>query len=234
MIGRVRAGVGGVSYVETPAGLLALHGPELEPFPFSLVLPDGELGEAPAGARVELSLGYVEIAGRRYRALPLVRPPTVPALNDHPALRAALEMRERIADRRRVLACELAPVEMHLAAGEFEAIAERLVGWGPGLTPSGDDLLVGFAAGVRLTGRREVAAAALAPAVARARDEGTTFVSRALLEAASAGRFPPALGGLSTPDPAVRGRAIDRIATIGSRSGVDLLVGVGLGLRPGG
>ncbi len=127
-----------------------------------------------------------------------------------------------------------------LVAGEVRVAAFRpdaagLTGLGPGLTPTGDDLLVGLAA----MSRRLVGAGLLEPRSAVAFEttlaglpaEGTTPTARALLEAASRGTFPvvladfvEAFGGTDVRPDRLRLLA-ERLAAIGAHSGADLLAG---------
>ncbi|MHB8797234.1 MAG: oxamate carbamoyltransferase subunit AllH family protein [Thermoanaerobaculia bacterium] len=127
-----------------------------------------------------------------------------------------------------------------LVAGEVRVAAFRpdaagLTGLGPGLTPTGDDVLVGLAA----MSRRLVGGGLLEPRAAVAFEttlaglpaEGTTPAARALLEAASRGAFPvvladlvEAFGGTDVPTDRLRLLA-ERLAAIGAHSGTDLLAG---------
>jgi hypothetical protein len=116
-----------------------------------------------------------------------------------------------------------------------------LAGLGPGLTPSGDDVLAGFAAVMALlsaylsadTVPREHIAALIA-AEARAR---TTRLSAVLLAHAARGELAQHLGEmlLALPSPAEASEAVlrtaDRLLAFGETSGSDTLLGVLLGLR---
>lgn len=101
-----------------------------------------------------------------------------------------------------------------------------MVGAGPGTTPSGDDVIVGVLAGLRVLGLGEQAASLsrrLAPLI-----HETTVASRHYLSAAADGRFGEhvhqlvaALGnGISTD------HTLRRAASWGATSGTDLLVGL--------
>ncbi|MDH3714361.1 MAG: DUF2877 domain-containing protein [Gammaproteobacteria bacterium] len=76
----------------------------------------------------------------------------------------------------------------------------RLVGCGPGLTPAGDDLLVGFLAGLRASAgncaSRQAFLAELSATV-RGAATGTNAISRAYLEHASDGAFAEPLANLA-------------------------------------
>ena len=123
--------------------------------------------------------------------------------------------------------------EVRVAA--FRPEAAGLTGLGPGLTPTGDDLLVGLAA----MSRRLVGGGLLEPRSAVAFEttlaglpaEGTTSAARALLEAAFRGTFPvvladfvEAFGGMDSEPDRLRLLAA-RLVALGAHSGTDLLAG---------
>lgn len=123
-----------------------------------------------------------------------------------------------------------------LATGDPEAIGEAvagLVGLGPGLTPAGDDFLVGaLLAGRVLAASGESSAAArfwppLAEAVARQADR-TTDVGRSYLLYATEGAFAEAplafVRGLLAREEGWR-RWAPRLRAFGATSGVDLARG---------
>ncbi|MBA8953595.1 DUF2877 domain-containing protein [Actinomadura namibiensis] len=124
-------------------------------------------------------------------------------------------------------------------AGAVEA-AERVVGLGPGLTPSGDDVLAGLLVTLRLLGhavpggRRAVWLADwLGAAVTADADARTTAVSATLLHCAAAGETASevaavlrAAAGREEASPAVR-----RLLAVGHTSGADLAEGVLAGCR---
>jgi len=94
----------------------------------------------------------------------------------------------------------------------------RLVGRGGGLTPSGDDILCGYAAGLVLFAGRKTEAEEIAR-TARGR---TTLLSSTLLDCASRGELPsPAHAFLEEGDPGPLRR-------FGHSSGRALLVGLAL------
>ena len=117
--------------------------------------------------------------------------------------------------------------------------AGRLIGLGPGLTPSGDDALAGFLAALHATGHPMAgfATGALGDIGAQ-----TTAVAATLLRHAVAGAFAECvhdlLAGLLDPDRLAAVPAMERAAARGATSGIDCLVGVLDGLdaaasRPG-
>ncbi|MFH1681511.1 MAG: DUF2877 domain-containing protein [Candidatus Eisenbacteria bacterium] len=119
---------------------------------------------------------------------------------------------------------------------EYRIRVSRLSGLGPGLTPSGDDRLVGLAAASLHFARGgwidSESSAAYASSLARVPREHTTPVAHEMLVHASAGRFPEALIAFVSMlgDPNVEGaqaaaRAV-RLAAIGAQTGGDLIAGV--------
>ena len=125
-------------------------------------------------------------------------------------------------------------------AGIEEAV-RGLAGLGPGLTPSGDDVLGGFAAIMALLSPhlsadflpRKYIASTIA-AVAKPR---TTMLSAVLLEYASRGevseQFGTLLLALILPAEEIETvlKAADRVLAFGASSGGDTLLGILLGLR---
>jgi hypothetical protein len=121
-----------------------------------------------------------------------------------------------------------------LESGERRAAAEvatGLIGLGPGLTPSGDDALVGIEAALHALDAP--AAGFLAPAMSGV-EERTTALAATLLRHAAAGEFAERLhtllAGLLGPDDETIATAIDRAAAWGATSGTDCLLGVLIGL----
>lgn len=122
-----------------------------------------------------------------------------------------------------------------LAAGLMDGDVARttravssLIGLGPGLTPSGDDLLVGLLAGLEATGHPLLAV--LATTIASQAPGGTTSVGASALRNAARGQFAERLHdvlvAVARPDAAGLPRAIERGMACGSTSGADTLVGV--------
>ncbi len=113
--------------------------------------------------------------------------------------------------------------------------ANPLIGLGPGATPSGDDLLVGFAAGLAVTDHP--LARPFGAGVANDAQGLTTSVAESYL--AHAGRLEfaervhaAALAILSAPEAGVRTAVTDALAW-GASSGADLLVGLLVGIQVG-
>ena len=100
---------------------------------------------------------------------------------------------------------------------------DTLAGWGPGLTPLGDDLLAGYIAGVHLRDGDDPRPAAIA-AQAGAR---TNALSATLLRLA-------AMGAVPEPAHALLGAAdLEPLLAFGATSGVALAVGLAAGLDDG-
>ncbi len=128
----------------------------------------------------------------------------------------------------------LVALDLALRAGDHGAAAtaaRRLIGLGPGLTPSGDDALAGIECALHAAGHPM--AGFLEPALADV-ESRTTRVSVALLRHATRGAaaqwIHQLLDGLLGPDPHARSRAIQAAVGHGATSGSDLLAGVLTGL----
>jgi hypothetical protein len=124
-------------------------------------------------------------------------------------------------------------------AGAVE-IAEDLVGLGPGLTPSGDDVLAGLLLALRLLGgairggtRAVWLADWLSAAVTSDAADRTTSVSATLLYCAAhgqaAGEVAAVLRGFAGQEPARP--AVTRLLAAGHTSGADLAWGLAAGCR---
>lgn len=111
---------------------------------------------------------------------------------------------------------------------------DRLIGLGPGLTPSGDDFLGGAMIALAMSGHRERAAALAVPALAAAAG-GTNRISAAHLRAAARGLGADALhrsiDALAIADDDALARALAGLDAIGHSSGWDALAGAVSALR---
>ncbi len=107
--------------------------------------------------------------------------------------------------------------------------AKQLAGTGPGLTPAGDDLLVGVMHGIWAT-LSENQAVLLSTAIAEAAIPRTHALSAAWLAAAARGEaaelWHQLLGAISSEDPSGLQRSVLRILPTGHTSGADALGGV--------
>ncbi|HSA79247.1 MAG TPA: DUF2877 domain-containing protein [Geminicoccaceae bacterium] len=161
-------------------------------------------------------------AWRQFRGAGQQPTPVVP-------LRRAVERRALV----------LAAATRRLRCDKAALAIDRLVGCGPGLTPSGDDLIVGFLAGLWRSGgadperRRFVTSLGVAvSAAARA----TSDVSRAYLIHAARGGFSEPIAILTRQlgdgtNPEQVERAMSAALRVGHQSGSDGVLGLLLGLR---
>jgi Protein of unknown function (DUF2877) len=195
--------------------------------PFSRV--NAEAGVTVGGGHIVLS-GLVVRAVRDWDPRPLLPPVDPLALGGRLAgfrglvaaspARPGLPVPRQFAD-----ACAKASLAAAARA------ADRLVGLGPGLTPSGDDLLAGTLAALRLLGGDAAFTAALADHISAVGRRRTTALSATLLRlagqgnvAAEAGRVIKALSGQGSLEEAAR-----RLHAVGHTSGADLAQGLLIG-----
>ena len=112
-----------------------------------------------------------------------------------------------------------------------EDAVQGLIGLGPGLTPSGDDFLMGALALLDCVGER-YAHAALARAIIQALPGSTSPLSACFLRAAGAAHVGEALHrAVSSVMAGDVGAAIEAIETIGHSSGWDMMAGITTALR---
>ena len=220
--------------------LLTLHGPGplLAPFAIALArLPEGLCPGAPA----RLGGGVLALAGTavHWRGAALVDTampaspdgpgsalsllPGPPAAASAPGLSSAAgrEIRER-------LARGLGRRDPDL----FLGAARALVGLGEGLTPGGDDCLVGVLAVIhRFAGAWLRRHPDIPAGIERAAATGTTAVAREFVSHALAGHFAESLIDLvSAGSPGRAAGAAHRLLRAGATSGADTLLGVRLAL----
>lgn len=208
---------------------VALHARDIEPFPFSIVLPFLPRALAP-GARFAIDGDRVCAGAQCLRSETPAPPPTVAGLVPLPGpLVRAVGGLPAVARRRAELAAPIDAARAHLCDGALDAAILCLLGLGPGLTPSGDDVLLGLAACVTMGGDVWGLSdfGSLAGRCAELGARGTTALSAALFAAAAVGEFCPALHAIFlSKDPAALRCAVTRVAAIGGHSGLDLLCGV--------
>ncbi len=120
------------------------------------------------------------------------------------------------------------------SACDLGRAVDGLIGLGPGLTPSGDDLLGGVMVALDALGQR-TAAARLAARVRRVCDTATTPIATAHLAAATQGLaaapLHDALQALLEGDGKGLATALDGVASVGHCSGWDALAGMVLALH---
>jgi len=202
--------------------------------PCALVLgPRTFPAQAPPGTPVRVGEGHVSIhMNESYRVQRWWRPPSPRGLGAVPPARLAATVRwltGQVADPLdpggRAAVADLVNA---LGAGTRpDTPVARLLGRGPGLTPTGDDVLAGALVTLRALG--SPAAAPLALAVRSKAPGTTTAVSAALLRHAVEGRCIPQLADLLTAVPEGSGalaRAAGALLAVGHCSGAGLLHGV--------
>ena len=112
---------------------------------------------------------------------------------------------------------------------EIPAAARRLVGLGPGLTPSGDDFWCGVMIALHALGHFGISEKIAGAILSQARDR-TNKISRAHLECAAAGQGAQALhetvSAMGVADEACLRSALRAMSKIGHTSGWDSLAGV--------
>lgn len=207
--------------------LLTLHGPGPLAAPFAVAL-DGlpESGSVAPG----MPIGDWSFDCRDAEPVSLEMPPgplgfapdALPERAGAPALRLPAGVRARHA-----LACAL-------AAGDARAFADaacRLIGFGEGLTPAGDDCVLGTLAAVhRLAPAWLTSHTDQCDRLAEAARTGTTDLSREFLFEALDGRFAePVLALLAAPSGDLARDAGRRLLAMGATSGADTLGGIRLG-----
>jgi hypothetical protein len=148
----------------------------------------------------------------------LPEPPCGQALASRAGLRA-----------RRALGKGLATLDLRA----FVDAAERLIGLGEGLTPAGDDCVVGALAAMhRLAPESFMEDRAQRDRLAEAATTRTTDVARDFLLEALDGRFAePVLALLTVRSGHLAGHAIRELLAVGATSGADTLTGIRLGCR---
>ncbi len=219
--GRVKGVFGDGFYVSGPSqALFAVLGPRSWPGPLHLLASD--LPVLPAlhdPARVSpnvLTVGplRIDLAGCSRWAPRL--PEQLPTGSDAwRSIDAGVEPE---------LAAVWGPVTDDVRRGDLTAVFRRLEGRGPGLTPSGDDVLAGIVLVSAINPRRRAALDILA------RTARTTQLSRAFLTWAAAGQsIQPAHALLDAAASADRNgmqRAAESLAAVGATSGRALMSGV--------
>jgi hypothetical protein len=122
---------------------------------------------------------------------------------------------------------------------QVERHADRLIGWGEGLTPAGDDFLVGLAAGldalVRGDERRREVCGVLTAALRRGTSR-TTPIAAHYLHLAAGGQYTEPLlrlrhAWLCEDDASAVEAALHRALAVGATSGADTVSGLLAGLQ---
>ena len=218
--------------------MVCLATPDAVRVPCAMVLESKSLPpQLPEGTIGTVGAGMLSIATTSFRASRWWRPPRPRGLGAVPPARLAGAVRwltGRVADPLDAAGRQaVADLVDALATGDRPGPAvARLLGRGPGLTPTGDDVLAG--ALVTLNALGSPIGAPLAAAVTAAAADATTTVSTGLLRHAAAGECIPQLADVldavshGGEDPAAGAlpRAAGALLAVGHCSGAGLLHGV--------
>ena len=155
-------------------------------------------------------------------------------------LQGAIEDEIRCAGLRQLPELERRADLLGTALARKQGVADAikaLIGFGEGLTPSGDDIVCGLLAGLLYTGAMELFEIAGATVLSIIDDEKVTSqVSRSFLKFGGKGLFIETLVTLYERLSAHEsiGELVQIIGGLGHRSGTDYLMGIQLGLQLGG
>ncbi len=240
-IGRVHSVFSRALNIEGLDGrLLALHGPGPLRAPFAAAIDRvAPLRAQRAGAPVLVEPGRLRLPGLTLEWEGATRvectiPDPPPGLHHSvvDTLRASGLRRAPALDTPRGVAARAA-LSAAIASGDPRALvcaARTLLGLGEGLTPAGDDCLVGALAVVRaIAGPALVGAPAVVKAVQHDALHRTTALGREFVIEALAGRFSePVLTLLRARSGGAAAAAARRLAVLGATSGADTLTGMRL------
>lgn len=218
--------------------------------PIALILPPGTPGPtAPVGTVGRIGGGVLRIDGRVLRVTRWWDP------RPHPGPVSAATVRVGCARLTARLGAEpadrfgLSPTDPALTAlaaalggrdpAALEAATRGLLGRGPGLTPSGDDVVAGALAALRVLGGDPSVVTGWASRVCSLARTATTPLSAALLGCAGRAEVIPAAGALLEVIAAGGGASqldasVAALLAVGSTSGPDLALGLLLGARAAG
>jgi hypothetical protein len=239
--------------------LLSVHAANVPPTPFSLVLEAGpEVPWPEPGTAAHLHGNVLRVGGlrvdlskvRQMRAIAVPRLdrargvlPAVAALGPlaadgafgawwneksssrhTPSATMRATAREALAD---LVGTMRAPRSRVL---DVVSTAEKLIGLGPGGTPSGDDALIGFVGTWLRLGPRPAVASDVAAALARRAHESTTRLAVEFYHHLAHGRLSRPLDdllrGLALQDMSLLASSTGRLAQNGATSGRDTIAGV--------
>ena len=189
-------------YVETPAGIACLGGPDIGRGPLNALLEEFE--SLPVGTPMEIECSEAI----------MWHPSPPPALDDLPEMAVPASIRPQAAAFLAWLSGAGAP-------------DDSLIGLGPGLTPAGDDFVGGAMIALRAFGQSALAGRVAAWALPLAK-ERTNRISRAHLQCAAAGEGHEALHDFLKT---FGKEELDRLARVGHTSGLDAAAGALLALR---
>lgn len=229
-------------YIEPRHGpLLVVHGAAHGHTPTSLVTAATQRDGwgASAGDAVSGGLGHLRVGPALFDARHSARwRPPPPVQRGITAIAAARHLRAIAAEASAALEAGCRALSAALLDGDAAAVdgaVHALVGSGPGLTPAGDDALVGLLAVLQRVGPRAACAWPLhtLSASVGARLGRTSPIGAHYLRLALDGHFGEHLIALVDALGAARldAAAIARVRDSGASSGADTLAGVAAGLR---
>ena len=220
--------------------LLTVHGPGRLLAPFAVALARFPSGAARPGLRVRRDEGTITLGGvvLEWRGAAIVETTMPESFDGRPltSLVSALPRTEPSAGLSSTIgrsAC--ARLAEGLRDRDVDAFIEgalALLGLGEGLTPAGDDCLVGALAVIHRFARSWLRAhPEIETVVAAASSTATTAIAREFVTHALAGQFAESLIDLMTaPSAEVTGRAAADLLQTGATSGADTLCGIRLAL----
>ena len=174
-------------------------------------------------ARLRANLGSIEARIRPATSGRRMRGPRIPADRFADDARAALDQRAAM------LRASLLRADLDAA----RASAAAMIGLGPGLTPSGDDFLVGLFATLNIALSPCYPLRAICGEVVVIARSSTNAISVAALANAARGRVRESIAALARElidgMPAGLIRALDRVLAIGATSGAEIAAGLAFG-----
>jgi hypothetical protein len=260
-LGRVHSVFARTINVETPAGtLVTLAGCECDDAPDTVIVdaPGFAGTDVVTGDPVTAEQARIVIGARLDVSLRGARPwqEELPCVVDPARLRANLDFLQarlfavgRVGgmlasassadawknEMARMLAAGVAQVRRCLLRGDYQAFGTHagcLMGLGPGLTPSGDDFLVGLSVGLHVCKLAGLTSARLCEIVEE-HAHRTNAISLAALRHAAAGRVRASivqlLRQLCLGSNTSMVAPLERVLAIGSTSGTDIVAGIACG-----
>jgi hypothetical protein len=209
--------------------LLTLHGPTPLAAPFAVALAElPQRGPVVPGLPIRRS--DFDLSKADSVALEMPRGPLafIPDALPEPPCARALRSGAGLGARQ--------ALERGMAAGDLVTLAKAasdLIGFGEGLTPAGDDCVLGALAAIhRLAPEWLTSDRSLLHRLAEAAQSRTTDVARDFLLEALAGRFAePVLAVLTASSAGLAEHAARKLLAMGATSGADTLCGIRLGCR---
>ena len=220
-----------INFAAPHGDLVTLHGPGPLAAPFAIALASWDADLANADLALDLDgARRVDLTVRPARDGALARAPLVAALAE---TRATLHPAAGLSSpRARAARAALARAVSRRDADGFLEAARALIGLGEGLTPAGDDYLVGTLAVLHRLAGGWPATGVTGRALRACTADATTTVGAAFLRQAIAGRFSEPLRDLAMTESPVGARAAAAaLARMGATSGADTLAGMHAALQ---